>query len=273
MDNGASKTALLTCALRARATEQPHPVCNDPWARGLCGDVGMQLADAYIRVFAHAELWLAVRTAFLDGEVRHFDGPQVVLLGAGLDTRAARLARPGLRFFEVDHPSTQADKIERVRALAGYPVEAATYVSCNFEHDDFLERLVAAGFRTDQPALLIWEGVTYYLTEAAVRATLRRVATGCDPRSVLVFDYVQKKLVEGQRIKQNEKEMLGLLSSVGEPFQFGLNDPTPLLYEEGFRHVRTVSFDEACLTLTGTYERERQFRFQGFTIGSRTPPR
>jgi hypothetical protein len=46
-----------------------------------------------------------------------------------------------------------------------------------------------------------------------------------------------------------------------------------MLFEEGFRHVRSVSFDEACLSLTGTYERDRQFRFQRMVLASCTPPR
>jgi methyltransferase (TIGR00027 family) len=218
------------------------------------------------------ELWIAVRTAFLDDEVRKTTAPQVVILGAGLDTRAARLARPGLRCFEVDRPDTQADKRARLSALAGYPTFAATYVGCDFEQDDFLERLQAAGFAAGEPALVLWEGVTYYLSEPAVRATLRRVAHGCHPDTTLVFDSIQRRLIDAQRITDEQRQMLDHLDALGEPFRFGINDLVPLLYEEGFRHVRTVSFDEACLSLTGSYARERQFRFQRFTLASRRPP-
>jgi methyltransferase (TIGR00027 family) len=278
MQGSFSKTALLVAGYRARATEKADHLCNDPWARGLAGDEGLALTEMYDRVVGHMDLWMGVRTAFLDGEVRAYTSAQggafsqVVILGAGLDSRAARLGKSGVRFFEVDHPSTQAYKQGRLRALAGYPVEAATYVPCDFEHDDFLDQLAQAGFRKDSPALFIWEGVTYYLTEPAVRATLSRIAKGCAPASTVVFDYVMRKLVEGVRIQDRQKEMLKLLGDIGEPFRFGVNDVLPLLYEEGFRHVRTVSFDEACLTLTGTYERERQFRFQLFALASRAAP-
>lgn len=270
----ASKTAKLVASYRARATARG--LIDDPWAEELAGEDGASFALRYDRVFNNGDLYLAVRTWFLDGCVRHYTGPrkfpQVVILGAGLDTRAARLGRQGVRFFEVDHPATQAYKIERTAALAGYPKDAATYVSCDFEHQDFLDRLTASGFRTDAPAIFIWEGVTYYLAEAAVRATLRRIASGCEKTSVVAFDYVMRKLVEGQRVKPNERQMLDLLASISEPFKFGINDVLPLLFEEGFRWVDTVSFDEACLAMTGTYERERQFRFQVFGLASRTPP-
>jgi len=270
----ASKTAKLVAAYRARGTARG--IIDDPWAAELAGEDGASFAQIYDRVFANGDLYLAVRTWFLDGRVRYYtrerNFPQVVILGAGLDTRAARLAHPGVRFFEVDHPATQAYKVERVATLPGYPKDAATYVGCDFEHEDFLDRLLASGFRTDAPAILIWEGVTYYLAEAAVRATLRRIAGGCEKSSVVVFDYVMRKLVEGQRVKPNEREMLDLLASISEPFKFGINDVLPLLYEEGFRWVETVSFDEACLAMTGTYERARQFRFQLFGLASCTPP-
>lgn len=274
MKGEVSKTALLTASYRARATARG--LIDDPWAEALAGEEGARFSEIYDHVFPPRELYMGVRTWFLDGQVRHHiidrKFPQVVMLGAGLDTRAARLARPGVRFFEVDHPATQAYKLERVSTLPGYPKDAATYVSCDFLHEDFLDRLTANGFRTDAPAIFIWEGVTYYLTEAAVRATLRRIASGCEKTSVVVFDYVMKRLVEGQRIREENRKMLELLRSISEPFQFGINDVLPLLFEEGFRWVDTVSFDEACLAMTGTYERALQLRFQLFGLASRTPP-
>ena len=76
------------------------------------------------------ELWLALRVAYLDRlvglAVDRLSIRQVVILGAGYDTRAARLPRAGVRFFEVDHPATQAAKRERLAQLDGYPVDAAT---------------------------------------------------------------------------------------------------------------------------------------------------
>jgi len=80
---------------------------------------------------------------------------------------------------------------------------------------------------------------------------------------------VTKKLVEGQRDEQ--KRIRALVGDLGEPFHFGINDLLPLAFGAGFRSVRTVSFDQACLSLTGTYDRNRAFRFQMFGLVSRTP--
>ncbi|HEY8072600.1 MAG TPA: SAM-dependent methyltransferase [Labilithrix sp.] len=274
IERRASRTALLVAAYRARASRRESPLVVDPWAAALVGPEGEALANEVDRFLDDRELWTAVRTAYLDGHVLHWTReqalPQVVILGAGLDTRAARLAHEGVRFFEVDHPATQADKLARLGRVDGYPIASATYVACDFERDDFLERLGAEGFRTDAPAVIVWEGVTPYLKEEAVRATLARVAGGCHPRSVLLFDHFLKRFIEAANTASDAKTH-AFVDALGEKFVWGTNDPVPMLYEAGFRHVRSVSFDEACLTLTGTYDRAREFRFQRIVLASRTP--
>ncbi len=266
-----SRTALMVAAYRARATAQKDAVCNDPWAAALAGDEGHAIARAYDEVFPHMELWIAVRTAFIDALVRRFtaDFMQVAILGAGFDTRAARLARAGVRFFEVDQKESQRNKRARLATLDGYP-DAATYVTCDFEHEDFLDRLVAEGFDATLPALFLWEGVTPYLTEPAVRATLRRVAQGTHAGSVLVFDHLRRKIVAGDVREARDLESRAFVADLGEPLRFGVDYPLPLLYEEGFRRVRAITFDEICLDVTSTYDRERAFRFQGIVLASRT---
>jgi methyltransferase (TIGR00027 family) len=275
MEGTASKTALMVAAYRARASRRVDPICSDPWANGLAGAVGLELSIAFDRHFAHMELWIALRTAFLDAQVSHATDrgvAQVVLLGAGFDARAARLARPGVRFFEVDHPATQAEKRARLAELPGYPADAAAFVSCDFESgQDFVDQLSAAGFDTGSPAVIVWEGVVAYLSEAAVRGTLRRVTEALHEDSPIYFDYVGRRLAEGERIKESDHGARDEVSRLGEPIRFGTNDPLPMLAECGFRHVRTVSFDQLALSYTGTYDRERMFRFQGMCAASRAP--
>jgi methyltransferase (TIGR00027 family) len=272
IETQASRTAIMVAGYRARASARPSPICNDPWAAALAGAEGAELAEKFDKAFPHMELWMAVRTAYLDAQVQHWTAifDQVVVLGAGLDTRAARLAREGVRFFEVDHPATQAHKREQLAALEGYPLEAVTFAPCDFEKDDFLDSLVEVGFDTGAPALIVWEGVVPYLTEAAVRGTLRRIADGCEPRTVLLFDYLMKRMAHGVDLPEKDQQAREMVEGLGEPVQFGINEPVKLLYEQGFRHVRVTSFNEACLSFTGTYERSRAFRFQHLALASRT---
>jgi len=276
-ERDASRTALMVAAYRARASTRPNPLMTDPWAAALAGAEGEAIAAKVDRFLTDRELWVALRTAWLDQQLTELvRGPerrqQVVVLGAGLDTRAARLATPGVRFFEVDHPASQREKLARIRLLAGYPVDAATYVECDFEHQDFLERLTEKGFDPARPAVVTWEGVTMYLPEKAVRHTLSRVAFGCEPHSVLLFDHLMRKIVDASRRHEREQVTREFLEDLGERFVFGTNDVLPMLYEEGFRWAYTVSFDELALNLTGTYERSREFRFQRLVMTSRKPP-
>lgn len=268
----ASQTALMVAAYRGRASAREAPLCSDPWAAALAGDDGRAIATRYDGTFPHMELWVAVRTAFFDEQVRTLSAAgitQIVLLGAGFDTRAARLARSGVRFFEVDQGESQTRKRARLGLLDGYPIDAATYVRCDFEHDDFLERLALGGFQADRSAFFLWEGVTPYLTEVAVRSTLRRIAERTDPGSVVGFDHVLRKLAAGD-VRPKDLGSRDFVADLGEPLRFGVDYPLPLLYEEGFRRVRTLSFDEACLDLTGVYRREHEFRFQGLALATRS---
>jgi methyltransferase (TIGR00027 family) len=222
------------------------------------------------------ETWLALRVAYLDRlvgiAVDRLSIRQVVILGAGYDTRAARLPRAGVRFFEVDHPATQAAKREQLAKLDGYPVDAATYVTCNFEREDPIERLAASGFATSEPSLVIWEGVVPYLTEPAIRATASRLAAGLDPRSLVAFDFVGKKFAAGQSLSEADRHTRAYVGELGEPIRHGSDDMLPLLYECGFRWVRTLDFNELALEFLGDYARERQFRFQHIALAAaRTP--
>ncbi len=266
----------MVCAYRARVGQWKQPLFVDPWALAIAGAEGEEIARRLDARFSHMELWLALRVAYLDRlvgtAVDRLNIRQVVILGAGYDTRAARLPRAGVTFFEVDHPATQEAKREKLASLAGYPIDAATYVACNFERQDPIERLAATGFSTREPALVIWEGVVPYLTEAAVRATAKRLATGLDLRSLVAFDYVGKKFAAGQELSAKDAQTRGFVGELGEPIQFGTDDPLPLLAECGFGWVRALDFNELALELLGDYQRERMFRFQHIALAAPKPP-
>jgi methyltransferase (TIGR00027 family) len=236
-----SHTAKIAAAYRARASERPDPVCQDSWARHLVGDgeesrTLLGIGDAAV---PEIELAIALRTAWLDDALRAWTGSQVVLLGAGLDTRAARLARPGVRFFEVDFPSTQAYKCRLLDRLPSYPRHAATMVPCDFEYDDFVTALECSGFRREHATLVLWEGVTAYLTEAAVRATMRRITTTLGPQSRLMFDYLGSPPARDDGFAR-------VAEDVGEPFRFMTDDIRPLACDEGFAEVEVSSMMDAC---------------------------
>jgi methyltransferase (TIGR00027 family) len=128
--------------------------------------------------------------AFFDHAVDRFlaDITQFVVLGAGFDTRAFRLPKGArVRSFEVDAPQTQVVKREALRK-AGIDTTGVTFVSADLEKEDWLTRLVDAGFDPGKPALFLWEGVIVYLDREAVEATLHKIASVAKG-SVVAFDY------------------------------------------------------------------------------------
>jgi methyltransferase (TIGR00027 family) len=128
-----------------------------------------------------------IRTRVIDDAlvdfVKRHKGSQVVILGAGFDTRAYRLSALALaHVFELDHPATQRAKrevIDRLRLSRDHVVHAPI----NFEHDDLYDVLTSAGIDPDSPTVFVWEGVTNYLSARAVDdtlATIRRIS--CKPQ-------------------------------------------------------------------------------------------
>ncbi|MDQ3758268.1 MAG: SAM-dependent methyltransferase [Actinomycetota bacterium] len=130
---------------------------------------------------------------------------QLVVLGAGLDTSA--YGRSGLRVYEVD----KADAQQWKRAQLEEEPDHVAFVTCDFEHDDLGERLAAAGYRHDEPALFSWLGVTGYLTRPAIEAVLRFVGRAA-PGTEVVFDYTDPSAED-----DFARAMRDLVELVGEP--------------------------------------------------------
>ena len=162
-----------------------------------------------------------VRTRVIDDfVVSAIDGgcTQFVLLGAGYDTRATRLAEVScVVAFEVDHPATQARK----RAVLGALPERIRYVPVDFEHDRLLSALADAGFARDQPSCVLWEGVFSYLTPEAIDATLDALVELCGPGSRILISYVDQRVLDAPGAYPQAWSVA--VRDVGEPFRTGLD--------------------------------------------------
>jgi methyltransferase (TIGR00027 family) len=167
--------------------------------------------------------------------VKHMDGMlrrevaagtrQVVILGAGFDSRAYRFADrlAGIPTFEVDHPVTASAKRARVRRIFGALPRHVRYVSADLAVTGELEeRLAAAGFRHDLRTLVIWSGVTPYIPEHGVDAVLRWLGRDAAPGSSIVFDYAYREAVEGHRFFYGAPQLSRRVADGGEPLRFGV---------------------------------------------------
>ena len=101
--------------------------------------------------------YLHCRTCYFDAVVSaHAEMAQLVVLGAGFDTRCYRLERRPARCFEVDAPTTQAEKREAL-ARAGTDTRHVSFVSVDFATQDWMAQLIDAGFDPALPTLFLWE--------------------------------------------------------------------------------------------------------------------
>ncbi|MCY1078827.1 class I SAM-dependent methyltransferase [Archangium lansingense] len=169
----------------------------------------------------------SARITFFDAAVDRYlaDIDQFVILGAGFDTRAFRLPEDrAIRVFEVDTPKTQALKREMVKT-AGLDSARVTYVSADFEKEDWLDRLVGAGFDIGKPALFLWEGVLIYLEKQAVEDTLRKIASTARG-SVVAFDYFTTVSLESRALYWRMARA-GTRAG-GEPLKFGIDSSPPV---------------------------------------------
>jgi methyltransferase (TIGR00027 family) len=195
---------------------------------------------------------VVARTRLIDEAVSKTIGDidQLVILGAGFDTRAYRLAGiDTVQVFEVDHPATQARKQRAVRRAIGRIPRHVSLIPVRFGEDDLIAALRASGFSVERRTLVVWEGVTNYLTAQTVDATFRSMAAVLRAGSELLFTYVDRGILDGTGSFEGADESSRHVRRVGEPYTFGF-DPSavaPFLSERGFDLAWDVSVPEAAV--------------------------
>jgi methyltransferase (TIGR00027 family) len=236
----ASRTAEQNALFRALESRLPEGrrICTDPLARhfltwpltlaarlGAVPAVGGFVPWLIDRRWPGVRSSVVARTRLIDDEIgRALAEPvrQVAILGAGFDSRAYRMpVLRGLPIFEVDHPDTQAAKRSVVERVCSEVPRSLRFVPVDFARDDLAAAIRAAGYRETARSLILWEGVTNYLTDAAVDATLRWCARASSG-SVVLFTYVHRDILTRPEIFVGTRNLFQSLEKSGERFTFGL---------------------------------------------------
>jgi methyltransferase (TIGR00027 family) len=229
MESAPSRTAMFAAISRGLfRLETASPwVLDDVLALVLVGPVWQQLRDQYDPLFPgpvrrEARAAVCTRSRYAEDRLAAGAFTQYVILGAGLDSFAWR--RPdllgSLTVFEVDHPASQAWKLERVREL-GLPLsDSQVFVPADFEAGPVQDVLGAAGFGWAQPAMFCWTGVAPYLTAQAIESTLRTIAEAA-PGSEVVFSYRAEDAALDDASTEYARIYTPIAASAGEPLQPG----------------------------------------------------
>lgn len=248
---GASQTAEYVALYRALETTERRrePLFRDPFARHLLSDgraAALRLANvpgmrAMLERYADwrapgARTSAIARTRFLDDVVRSevvAGVRQVVILGAGYDSRAHRLEElANMRVYEVDRADTQAEKRRRIESIQGARKDVR-YGTVDFEKEDLATQLADTGWRADRTSLFLWEGVTNYLDGKAVGRVLDMVGR-TKPGSAIVFTYIHRGVIDGSVKFEGADKLVGNVERIGEPWRFGLVPDELAAYLAGF---------------------------------------
>ena len=229
--------------MRARETERQDRLFADPYARDLAGQRGLAVMAASERASGGENAFIPVRVRWFDdlivrGAAR---ARQVVLLGAGLDTRAFRLSLPaGLDWYEVDrHEVLSAKDV----VLAGAVASCRRQVVAADVGGDWGSALLGAGFDHGARTLWIAEGLFFYMAEEAVIEMLRGAARMCGPGSQLAADVVSATGLDSPVMRPYR----AWCERNGVPQPFGTDDPVALLAAGGWQpgHVTAPGAPDA----------------------------
>ena len=230
-------TAFVVAEFRAEENYAAHPLYRDPIVHMFLDEASRQAAARVAAGFPPMREMVKVRTKYFDDmlERQLFCGcRQVVVLGAGLDTRAVRKSAPGVTYFEIDDEATLSLKEDRLEAR-GIRTKAR-FIAGNYVTDGLIELLTRHGFDLDLPTYIIWEGNTMYLpleTDKAIIVELRDNLRNFR----LSFDYLAKAVITKTTSEIGLTRMAEGFADLGAPWITGFDNIRDLAAELRLRVI------------------------------------
>jgi methyltransferase (TIGR00027 family) len=226
-----AQTALWMAAARAAESRRPDRLFDDPYAAALA--TGASASSSTWQGTGSA--LVAIRTRFFDDYLlratKTLGVRQLVILAAGMDTRAHRLPWPqGTTIYELDRPDLLALKDSILAREAAPPSCERKPLGVDLAAD-WTSALAGAGFHTEEPSVWLAEGLLFYLEESAVHTLLGRVSDLSAPGSRLALDTVNT----GYLTSKWTANALQRFAQLGCPWRFGTDVPEQLLAEYGWR--------------------------------------
>jgi methyltransferase (TIGR00027 family) len=181
---------------------------------------------------------------------------QLVILGAGYDTRAYRIrALTGcMKVFEIDRPAIMERKVRVLAAVFGHLPDHVSFIPLDMAQAECWDPLRKAGWDPAARTLFLLEGLVMYLPHDAVLRLLAEIAGHAGAGSSVLFDFVPRSLADGTSEAEGGQNIRTWTFRIGEPILSGFadNEVVPVLADLGFTGVQVVSSREvAMLYYTG----------------------
>ncbi|HWY71185.1 MAG TPA: SAM-dependent methyltransferase [Terriglobales bacterium] len=239
-----SGTAFVVAEYRAEENRELMPIYNDPVVGLFLSDASRQAAERVASRFPKVKDMVKTRTRYfddmLDAQIAAGIG-QVLILGAGLDTRAVRKQSAGVRYFEIDDPATM--ELKR-RCYADACIDAGvTHIPGNYVTDGLIDLLRSNGFEFDVPTYLIWEGNVMYMPLGHGKHTMLELKRHLK-RFRLSFDYLTESVITKTTGDADLTILVESFEGMGAPWVSGIDDIHSLARELGLRVVENFSTGE-----------------------------
>lgn len=147
-----------------------------------------------------------------------------------------------MKVFEVDYPASQASKLKNVEKIFGGLPEHVQYVPINF-NEETLDKLFEHGHDRTLKTLFLWEGVSMYLTSAAVDQTLTWISRHSGQRSELVFDYLYSSALTPEKQPYDVRKSMRAGRLTGEGLSFGIAQGKlgEFFSQRDFRNIQEIT--------------------------------
>ena len=230
--NSLGATARWTAAARAQETQREDRLFSDPWAAALAGTEGTAWA-ANRPADSLAPMVLRIRffDEFLQRVTHESTFRQVVLMAAGLDTRAYRLDWPaGTSIFELDQPAVLEEK-ERILQSSGAQTVCARHTIKVDLTGPWKEALINAGFEPALPSAWLLEGFLFYIPTESIYQILEDVNSLSASGSWLGFDIINTFTLTSPYTRQ----WIEMQANSGAPWIGTMDDPAGFLATRGWK--------------------------------------
>jgi methyltransferase (TIGR00027 family) len=239
-----SGTAFVVAEFRAEENTVDTPLYRDAIVGLFLDSESRQAAQRVADAFPATKDLVRIRTKYLDemlDEQLRTDIRQVVILGAGLDTRAVRKPTAGVTYFEIDDGATLALKQARYRE-AGINADVK-FIPGNYVTDGLIDLLELQGFDFNLPTYVIWEGNTMYLPLEATRLVLVQLRNYLR-QFRLSFDYMADAVVSKTTGDPGITKLVESFAAMGAPWLSGIRDVHNLAAGLGLRVIENFKTAE-----------------------------
>jgi methyltransferase (TIGR00027 family) len=232
-----SGTAFVVAEFRAEENTEPAPLYSDPIVGLFLNDDSKRAAGRVAASFPPSRDLVRIRTKYLDDmleEQLRSNVRQVVILGAGLDTRAVRKRSAAVSYFEIDDPATLRMK-QACYERYGFNINV-TFMPGDYVRDGLITLLARSGFVFDLPTYIIWEGNTMYLPRDYTKKVLAELKNHVR-HFELSFDYMADSVVSKTTGDPAISSLVESFESMGAPWVSGISDIDALAHEAGLKVV------------------------------------